>query len=212
MNKQEINIVPKLRFPEFRETEEWEEKELDEICEVNPSNEKLPDNFIYIDIESVESGVLLQKKKLALAEAPSRAQRLLKTDDVIFQMVRPYQMNNYFFQPDDSCDYVASTGYAQLRAYQSSMYLFQYLHNQRFVDRVLVKCTGSSYPAINSSDLSKIVVEIPKINEQQKIADCLTSIDDLISAQSQKLETLKTHKKGLMQQLFPNCLNQDLQD
>jgi type I restriction enzyme, S subunit len=39
--------------------------------------------------------------------------------------------------------------------------------------------------------------------EQQRIADCLTSLDDLISSQTQKLEALKTHKKGLMQQLFP---------
>lgn len=43
-----------------------------------------------------------------------------------------------------------------------------------------------------------------KFAEQQKIADCLSSIDDLISAQSRKLEALKAHKKGLMQQLFPN--------
>jgi type I restriction enzyme S subunit len=42
-----------------------------------------------------------------------------------------------------------------------------------------------------------------KIDEQQKIADCLSSIDDLITAQIQKLDTLKAHKKGLMQQLFP---------
>ena len=114
-----------------------------------------------------------------------------------------YQKNNYFFQPLDDLDYVASTGYAQLRAHQSSMYLFQYLHHQGFVDKVLAKCTGSSYPAINSSDLSEILIEIPDFTEQQKIASCLSSIDELIQAQSQKLETLKTHKKGLMQQLFP---------
>ncbi len=42
------------------------------------------------------------------------------------------------------------------------------------------------------------------MNEQQKIAACLTSLDDLITAQSQKLEALKAQKKGLMQQLFPN--------
>ena len=44
---------------------------------------------------------------------------------------------------------------------------------------------------------------IPKEKEQQKIANCLSSIDELITAQSQKLDTLKTHKKGLMQALFP---------
>jgi type I restriction enzyme S subunit len=44
---------------------------------------------------------------------------------------------------------------------------------------------------------------VPSYGEQQKIADCLTSIDDLITAQTQKLDALKAHKKGLMQQLFP---------
>lgn len=94
-------------------------------------------------------------------------------------------------------------GYAQLRAFESNKYLFQYLHNDRFVARVIAKCTGSNYPAINSSDLSEIKTEIPKIEEQQKIADCLFSLDDLITAQNQKVEALKQQKKGLMQQLFP---------
>jgi type I restriction enzyme S subunit len=44
----------------------------------------------------------------------------------------------------------------------------------------------------------------PQPDEQQRIADCLTSLDDLIAAQTQKHEALKTHKKGLMQQLFPS--------
>ncbi|WP_230991188.1 restriction endonuclease subunit S [Bathymodiolus platifrons methanotrophic gill symbiont] len=50
---------------------------------------------------------------------------------------------------------------------------------------------------------AKIATPRPKSKEQQKIADCLSSIDDLITAQAQKIESLKDHKKGLMQQLFP---------
>ena len=204
MSKQTKNkLVPKLRFLEFQDAGEWDEKSLVQICEVNPPAKKLPKSFVYIDLESVEAGVLLKKKFIQLEGAPSRAQRLLKKGDVIFQMVRPYQKNNYFFQPEDDSDYVASTGYAQLRAHQSNMYLFQYLHNERFVDRVLAKCTGSNYPAINSSDLSEIKLEIPDPKEQQKIADCLSSIDEVTTAQTQKVDALKAHKKGLMQQLFP---------
>lgn len=199
----EGETVPKLRFREFRDKEEWEVKKLSQVCEINPSGNALPESFVYIDLESVEAGRLLKKNKISREGAPSRAQRLLKCGDVIFQMVRPYQKNNYYFLPDDDLDYVASTGYAQLRAIESSRYLFQYLHNDRFVDRVLSKCTGSNYPAINSSSLSEILVEVPQPNEQQKIADCLTSIDELITAQAQKVDALKTHKKGLMQQLFP---------
>lgn len=199
----EGETVPKLRFAEFRNKGEWEEKKLSQVCEINPSANGLPETFVYIDLESVEAGRLLKKNNISCESAPSRAQRLLKSGDVIFQMVRPYQKNNYYFLPDDDLDYVASTGYAQLRANESSKYLFQYLHNDRFVDRVLAKCTGSNYPAINSSSLSEIMVEIPKPEEQQKIADCLTSLDELITAQTKKLDALKAHKKALMQQLFP---------
>lgn len=48
-------------------------------------------------------------------------------------------------------------------------------------------------------------VRVPRFEEQQKIADCLFSIDDIITAQTQKIEALKAHKKGLMQQLFPSA-------
>lgn len=196
-------MVPKLRFPEFRDAGGWEQKALNQVCEVNPTAKGLPDSFIYIDLESVEAGTLLKKNLIHLEGAPSRAQRLLKIGDVIFQMVRPYQKNNLIFQMDDEFEYVASTGYAQLRAHQSNTYLYQYIHTDRFVDRVLAKCTGSNYPAINSSDLAEIKVELPTSDEQQKIASFISSIDDLITAQNQKIERLKAHKKGLMQRLFP---------
>ena len=53
------------------------------------------------------------------------------------------------------------------------------------------------------SAYSKIKVAVPNPNEQQKIAECLSSLDELIAAQARKVDALKTHKKGLMQQLFP---------
>ncbi|WP_369177424.1 restriction endonuclease subunit S [Candidatus Thiodubiliella endoseptemdiera] len=58
-------------------------------------------------------------------------------------------------------------------------------------------------PSYNASDLKTIKINLPSLKEQQKIADCLTSLDELIDAQSQKLLSLKQHKKGLMQKLFP---------
>lgn len=204
MTKQnEHKNIPELRFPEFKDDGEWRERKLGEITEINPSSSKLPNEFAYVDLESVENGVLLQKKVISKDEAPSRAQRLLRNEDVIFQMVRPYQKNNYYFKKNDNLDYVASTGYAQLRVFESSMYLYQFLHTDNFVSRVLSKCTGSNYPAINSSDLSNILIQIPKPKEQQKIADCLSSLDEIITAHSDKLKVLKDYKKGLMQVLFP---------
>ena len=196
-------LVPRLRFPEFWDAGDWDFRELEDACEVNPSNSTLPELFVYIDLEAVEAGQLIKKKKISREGAPSRAQRVLRSGDVIFQIVRPYQQNNFFCDFVDGEKYVASTGYAQLRAFESKEFLYQVVHAQNFVARVLSKCTGSNYPAIKSSDLAKIQVAVPVQEEQQKIADCLSSLDALIAAQGEKIDALKTHKKGLMQQLFP---------
>ena len=195
--------VPRLRFPDFRETGEWATKSLKYVCELNPTSLGLPKEFVYIDLESVEAGKLKVRKMIDRDNAPSRAQRLLENRDVIFQVVRPYQRNNLHFINNDNVHYVASTGYTQLRARESDSYLFQIIHTDDFVERVIAKCTGSNYPAINSSDLAEISLAIPGLAEQQKIADCLSSLDELITLEAQKLNALKTHKKGLMQQLFP---------
>ena len=62
----------------------------------------------------------------------------------------------------------------------------------------------ASFVHVKKSDLVKVNLPLPSLPEQQRIAACLTSLDDLITAQSAKLSALKTHKKGLMQQLFPS--------
>ena len=197
----EGKTVPKRRFPEFKGG--WCNKKLKEITKINPKNSDLPKSFIYIDLESVENGILTKNNRINKKEAPSRAQRLLKKDDILYQTVRPYQKNNYFYNLNNE-DYVASTGYAQIRTKQNAIFVFQYLHTENFVNKVLIRCTGTSYPAIKSTDLSEISINIPSLPEQQKIADCLSSIDELITAQTQKLKVFKVHKKGLMQQLFPS--------
>ena len=197
--------VPKLRFPEFAEAGDWEIKPLSEICSINPSITKLPNKFIYIDLKSVIAGNLIIKKEITKSIAPSRAQRLLKNNDIIYQMVRPYQKNNFLYKFSDNKYYVASTGYAQLRSNGVSEFLFYSIHTELFVNKVLEKCTGSNYPAINSTDLAKIKIYIPSYSEQQKIGGCLSSLDDLINLESRALELYKKHKKGLMQRLFPDA-------
>lgn len=196
--------VPRLRFPDFQNALPWNEKLLEDICTVNPSNDGLPNSFVYIDLESVEDGQLKAKNRIEKSDAPSRAQRHLRNGDVIFQVVRPYQRNNLYVDFDDGQQYVASTGYAQLRAKDSERFLYQAVHVDSFVEGVIAKCTGSNYPAINSSDLAEVRLFAPHdAAEQQKIADCLTSLDEVIAAQGRKVEALKAHKRGLMQQLFP---------
>ena len=179
---------------------EWKEKELKEVAEINPKAKKLPANFIYIDLESVEKGQLLLQKNIELQDAPSRAQRLLAKGDVLFQMVRPYQQNNYYFNL--SGEYVASTGYAQIRTKLDSKFIYYALHEKTFLDEVMNRCTGTSYPAINSSDLSSIEMFVPCLEEQTKIANFLSAIDQKIEVVAQQIEQVKTWKKGLLQQMF----------
>lgn len=179
---------------------DWEEKKLGEVASINPKTEALPHEFNYIDLESVVSGKLLGSKLITREEAPSRAQRLLSRKDILFQMVRPYQRNNLFF--DEEGVFVASTGYAQIKSYANSMYLYQNLHEEGFVAEVIEKCTGTNYPVINSKDLAEIVVKIPHPEEQQKIADFLSSIDNKIDATQSQINQMTQFKKGLLQQMF----------
>lgn len=195
---EKLKNIPTLRFPEF--DGEWEIKQLGEIGEINPSNKNLPNKFIYIDLESVENGQLLKENEVLKNEAPSRAQRILVKNDILFQMVRPYQMNNLFF--DKEGVFVASTGYAQIRTESNPRFLYQYLHLQKFVDKVIERCTGTSYPSINSTDLSKISISLPKFTEQTKIATFLTAVDNKLQSLKQKKTLLEQYKKGVMQKIF----------
>jgi len=193
---------PNLRFPGFEG--EWETRKLGEVCEINPKNGNLPQSFIYIDLESVENGRLMKEDVISIDEAPSRAQRILLRNDVLFQMVRPYQKNNLFF--DKEGKYVASTGYAQIRTKQNSQFIFQYLHNQKFVDRVIERCTGTSYPAINSADLGNIRIDYPSLEEQEKISTFLSLVDKRIQTQNKIIEELKLLKITISMKLFSRQL------
>jgi type I restriction enzyme S subunit len=62
----------------------------------------------------------------------------------------------------------------------------------------------NSVDSVRMAMITEMPVLLPSLPEQQRIADCLTTLDDLITAQTQKLDSLKTHKKGLMQQMFPS--------
>jgi len=195
-------FTQKLRFKDDQGNDfpDWEEKKLGDVCEINPRSSALPEVFLYIDLESVSQGQLAAAKLVEKRDAPSRAQRLLEPQDILFQLVRPYQKNNYFF--DNPKIHVASTGYAQLRASKNPFFLFQLVHEQGFVNRVLERCTGTNYPAINSNDLAKVAIRIPHPDEQQKIADFLSAIDAKISLVADELSAAQNFKKGLLQQMF----------
>ena len=84
----------------------------------------------------------------------------------------------------------------------SSSFIFQFLLTKR--SRFEDLGSGNLIPGLSRVVILDLEVQFPSLPEQQRIADCLTSLDDLITFQTQAFETLKTHKKGLMQQLFPS--------
>jgi type I restriction enzyme, S subunit len=82
-------------------------------------------------------------------------------------------------------------------------FLFYFFLTESFHKRITDTATGSTVRHSSNKIISSTEIHFPLEREQQKIADCLCALDELITAQTQKIDTLKTHKKGLMQQLFP---------
>lgn len=194
--------VPTLRFSNKTI---WEKKRIKDFCEVNPKTEELEDEFIYIDLESVSKGCLLSKNIISKTNAPSRAQRVLTNNDILFQCVRPYQMNNLLFNAENAdFQYVASTGYAQIRTQENPSFVYHLLHSPNFNKEVMLRCTGSSYPAITSSDLGDIEVYICGVGEQQKIGHFLDLIDRRIAVQNKIISKYETLIKGLCDMIFPS--------
>ena len=190
---------PKIRFKGF--TKDWEQRKLRECAEFNPKSE-LPDVFEYIDLESVVGTNILSHRTESKSSAPSRAQRLAQKGDVFYQTVRPYQKNNCIFEKNDN-NWVFSTGYAQLRPVNDSYFLLTLLQNEDFVKLVLDRCTGTSYPAINSNDLADIDVNVPSDSkEQQQIGTYFKQLDHLITLHQRKCEQTKKLKKYMLQNMF----------
>ena len=197
-----IGNVPHLRFPEF--SGEWEMASLQDIAAINPKSDQLQNTFIYIDLEAVEKGELRKIQEIMREEAPSRAQRVINNNDILFQCVRPYQKNNYIHKILNTSNqqWVASTGYAQIRTTESPNYIYHLLNTDGFNRKVMVRCTGSSYPAINSEDLATIrFYYTPDKKEQFKISRLLDLIDERIATQNKIIEKLQSLIRGIMVEL-----------
>ena len=192
-----------MRFPEF--TKEWEMASLQDIAAVNPKSNPLQNSFVYIDLEAVEKGELRKIQEVMREEAPSRAQRVIYKNDILFQCVRPYQKNNYIhkIQSKSNQQWVASTGYAQIRTTEIPNYIYHLLNTDGFNRKVMVRCTGSSYPAINSEDLATIRFYLTTdTKEQLKISRLLDLLDERIATQNKIIEDLKKLKSAISKHLF----------
>ena len=191
---------PKIRFAGF--TDDWQQCKLKDLAEFNPKS-VLPDEFEYVDLESVVGTEMISHRTETKETAPLRAQRLAQTGDLFYQTVRPYQKNNYLYEmPEDN--YVFSTGYAQMRPYGCGRFLLSLVQTDSFVNTVLEHCTGTSYPAINSNDLSNIeVYSTSDKAEQKQIGDFFKNLDNLITLYQRKCNELKEVKKYMLQKMFP---------
>lgn len=191
--------IPEVRFKGF--TDVWEQRKLGELALFNPK-EELPQEFEYVDLESVVGTEMLSHRTESKATAPSRAQRLAHTGDLFYQTVRPYQKNNYLFEKPDK-HYVFSTGYAQMRPYVDGYFLLTLVQSGPFLKVVLDNCTGTSYPAINANDLAEIEVLSPKDeHERDQIGAYFRNLDHLITLHRQQLDKLKSIKKALLEKMF----------
>lgn len=180
----------------------YEDRKLSEVALINPSS-MVPSEFEYVDLESVSGTEMIRHRLEHKETAPSRAQRLAKRGDIFYQTVRPYQKNNYFFDMDED-NYVFSTGYAQIRPQINGKYLFTLLQSDAFLGQVLDYCAGTSFPAINPSILSNLLIRVcTNQQEQELIAKFFVYYDNIISTASSRLASLKQVKEASLQAMFP---------
>jgi len=196
----EGETLPRLRFPEFQAAPEWEVRNLARVAE-NLDNRRVPitssdrvaGDVPYYGASGVVDyveGFIFDEDLLCVSE--DGANLVARTYPIAFPISGKTWVNNH-----------------------AHVLRFEKLYTQKFVEVYLnsIKLddfiTGMAQPKLNKAMLDSIPIPYPDILEQQRIASCLTSLDDLILAQSAKLSALKTHKRGLMQQLFPSPAEAD---
>ena len=212
MSKEENKLVPKLRFPEFKDDEGWTKMSLYNLAK--ETTEKAGGNSF--KLMSITSGVglvsQLEKFGREIAGNSYKNYYVIKKGDFAYNKsstklypegeiaVLEKEVNGAVPSSIFTCfrfnpNYVLS-GFAK--------YLFiNNVHGKWLRQFISLGARANGALQVNTKDLFALPIVFPSLIEQQKIADCLSSLDDLIIAQNQKLEALKAHKKGLMQQLFP---------
>jgi len=191
----EGETVPRLRFPEFQDAGEWKVRNLGKVAE-NLDNRRVPitssdretGDVPYYGASGVVdyvNGYIFDENLLCVSE--DGANLVARTYPIAFPISGKTWVNNH-----------------------AHVLRFENAYTQKFVEVYLDSImlddfiTGIAQPKLNKAMLDRIPIPYPAVSEQKRIADCLSSLDDLIAVQAKKLETFKTHKKGLMQQLFPS--------
>ncbi len=204
-------LKPNLRFPEFKNAPGWEEKTLGDIAS-------------FYKGRGISRAEIDQDGKQPCIRYGELYTRYGEVIDNVYSRTSVSASNLFLSHKNDviipasgetkldiakaSCvvyDDVALGGDLNvIRTNHSGVFLSYYLNGPKKLDIAKV-AQGHTVVHLYPSQLEQLAIVIPKVAEQRKIADCLTNLDDLIAAQRQKLDALKTHKTGLMQQLFPRA-------
>ena len=200
-------ITPKLRFPEFAKIADWKLKILGEVCDYwnGSSHESGVDEngeYYLISLNSIdiEGNLKSEMKRISYTD------NSLQKDDLVM-VLSDVAHGNFLGLTDiiPTNNYVLNQRMAGLRIKDlmlaNPFFIRTFInYNQKYFK---ANGQGSSQLNLSKSSVTDFPILLPSIQEQQKIASCLSFLDDLISNHSQKLDLLKHHKKGLMQNLFP---------
>ena len=201
--------MPKLRFPEFRKAPEWEEKRLEAFADLYKGKgiskaDISPDG----QIQCIRYGELytsygeIIETVLSATNLPASELFFSKRNDVIL----PSSGETKEDISTASCvmlDDIALGGDLNvIRCDQCGKFISYYLNGQKKKEIAKI-AQGDTVVHLYVKQLKQLEIALPKPLEQQKIADCLSSLDELIFTESRKLDALASYKKGLMQQLFP---------
>jgi type I restriction enzyme, S subunit len=204
---------PRLRFPEFHSAGEWEEKPLNQVFSIFQgyafaSNDSVEQGCRWLKIADV--GIQLMNPDapsfLPTEYKESFAKFSVRKGDYVIALTRPILSGQLkIAQVDNVFDgALLNQRVGKIITSQHAAFVYFLLQSWRIVGDIEKSISGNDPPNLSAQQIEDIKTRIPKPAEQQRIANCLTSLDDLIAAQTQKLAALKTHKQGLMQQLFPS--------
>lgn len=187
----------------------WEVKRLKNVVECNAKSlgENTPkDSFIkYVEISDVDNVHGINNiQSLMFGEAPSRARRITQKGDIIISTVRTYLKAIAKIEDDDI---IVSTGFAVLHPTKcNGECLAYYILSESFINKVEMLSKGTSYPAINASDLVSINVLIPPLPEQHAIAtyldDKCAKIDTIVSNLNKQISRYADLKRSLIDEVI----------
>jgi type I restriction enzyme, S subunit len=218
---QEGETVPKVRFPEFEGDGEWVirsvEKNIDLISGIALKSKELSEDNsgtpILRGINITEGQIRHSEEidKFYLEDTSGIERYIVEKNDIVIGMDGSKVGKNVALISNQDAGAILIQRVARIRAINSDVtYLYQHFLSNSFRSYVDNVNTSSGIPHISAKQIRDFEIGFPPtIKEQQKIAACLSSVDELIAAQKEKIEQLQQHKKGLMQNLFPNNLNHD---